>query len=208
VPVRDHLRTVLIDGFRLHRLVGGWRRRGDPRGARPGRRNIWRGRTTHARRPSKSAMMDATDARPTPTVAVTVRCAVFTTKVRVHVRLQRDVSWIVQQISCCVPELLSMGVFSKLTPTELAACCATCRAWRSEAGSDWLWRAHVDALCAGKVHRPELSEHPRRAFAEALAWFAKTWITAEELCSFVWCHRMKESAGEHFIERDPCAKPP
>lgn len=114
-----------------------------------------------------------------------------------------DVGWILDQIQESAPELLAV-VFTQLAPFDLASCCAVCRVWRADASADMLWRPLLAALLAGKVHEPmALPTSARLGYFVAKAWYKRTIITEAELCSYEWNHRMKEAAGEHFIERDP-----
>jgi hypothetical protein len=92
---------------------------------------------------------------------------------------------------------------------ELVALGSANRYYRDIATSELLWEPHCSTFWADKLFVPakckklvRLGQH-RKAFSEAIVDSARTWITAEELCSLEWHGRMKEAAGEHFTETDP-----
>lgn len=83
------------------------------------------------------------------------------------------------------------------------------RAWRELGSSSLLWGPRCRQMWADKVYVPPKARADLaagRAFAAfgfAVADARRSWITAEELCSFEWSHRMKGWSGESWTEDDP-----
>lgn len=89
--------------------------------------------------------------------------------------------------------------------------------WAEVATSDTVWSVKCAALWADKVYVPQrflqVTSHNalRRieAYWGSLADSRRIALSPEELCSFEWSCRMKESAGQEWTRRDPWwRKPP
>lgn len=107
-----------------------------------------------------------------------------------------------------VPEMgleLSLVV---LDHVDVIHCGAVSRFWKNVGESVVVWNVLCDRCWHDKEYVPQKVRQlreidPRFAFREALTDSKRNWIKLDELLEFRWWHRMKRSAGEHYINNDP-----
>ena len=91
---------------------------------------------------------------------------------------------------------------------QVGRCAQVCRDWAEASQSDMLWAHHCHALWARVSYVPErikqLSSagHSREAYRQAIVDSRRLDLTLEELTTFEWSFRFKESAGPDWMERD------
>ena len=91
-----------------------------------------------------------------------------------------------------------------LCPQELCAVAMTCLSWREAADNNGLWERWIDMLWLHKDYVAQRflklreSGELKRAYFESLIDSTRTFLTTEELFSFDWAFRFKDSAGISF----------
>lgn len=91
---------------------------------------------------------------------------------------------------------------------QVGRCAQVCRDWADASQSDVLWAHYCHALWRRLFYVPErikqLSSagNSREAYRQAITDSRRLELTLEELTSFEWNFRFKESAGADWMERD------
>ena len=96
---------------------------------------------------------------------------------------------------------------SFLGPKHLLDMSTTSTYFFSQCTSDVLWKIHLDNLWSNKIYVPKKflrqSGKCYKKYFESLKDSKRKCITRDELTSFTWFFRFKESAGSHWINLDP-----
>jgi hypothetical protein len=86
---------------------------------------------------------------------------------------------------------------------------AVSRDWRTASSAPELWAPRCESLWADKVFVPADARallgasHAFEAYRRSVEDSRRSYITAEELCSVEWYHRMKGWSGEDWTANDP-----
>jgi len=108
-----------------------------------------------------------------------------------------------------LPYEIFANILSLLQPAHLHHTSLVSALWSERSGSNVVWDRLCNDLWDEKFYVPatfiEMKSRgePKLAYEKSLRDYNRQFVTVDELCSFTWCFRFKEAAGEHWIENDP-----